>query len=164
MTKIEFTQFRDSLINWVADEVVKPNVHNNTQIERRYIVPENRETDWLGLLKNDAGKIDIVLITPLSRNSAERGMTAGGKQFNFDFLVAIDYYYKYLQGTDAQNTQAIFDAVVDGIQFDLEKKRGCVPKGAVKSYRLPTMIKKMSQSVHYLKGDVELSLNGLRYD
>jgi hypothetical protein len=85
--------------------------------------------------------------------------------FDKPFTLAIDYFYDYDFGTDADNSEAVFTEKIDTLEFLIEQLRvnsdaDCLPEGVkVLSGAFRRGIKQFtSASTHFAKGDILLEL------
>lgn len=172
--QIEFVQDQETKINdyhgkfnavLIAFAGLVESFSPESGIEIRSITPQGRDDEqWRGmLLASSPGDIVDVWCLTITANQLLEDAKNGVGFFNKPFTLAIDYFYDYDFGTDAENTESVFRKKVDTLDFLIEQLRtnseaDCLPaccsvlSGAVrrgiKTFR--------DASTHFAKGDILL--------
>lgn len=121
----------------IKTEIIAPN-SPGSHIETRYISSEGRDDNkWLGYLRDDAGVVDLWLITYLDFKGTEEGGDSDVPvgTFTKPISVVLDYYADYKYGVDSigdvgsetkTNTEREFLKKVFAVDYELENRKGCL--------------------------------------
>lgn len=154
-----------AIAGWI--EAISP----SSGIETRFITGEGRDDEnWRGHLLSASLNPTKVDLWCLSLTMTE-GLPATENEigaFNKPISLAVDYFYDYDFGTDAANSEAVFNKRVNAFDFILEQIRGnssfeCLPNDCtIESWMSRRLIKRFTNaSTHIAKTDISLRFEGL---
>lgn len=146
----------------IKDEIVAPNSPGSV-IETRWIAPNGQDDEeWLAYLRDNAGNVDIWLMTivglaGLAQESQERGSVG---TFAKPLSIALDHHYDYLMGTDESHTEQTFLERALKVDLALEKRKGCLDADGrilIRSWSFEMRLRRFkTASTHWLMGRLQL--------
>lgn len=146
----------------------------NSGIEIRLITGEGRGAEgmekWRGhmIALSPTEKVDLWTLTITMSEISKLGQDEAIGSFDKPWGIGIDYAYDWEFGTDASNTEDVFQSRVDAVEYVLERIRTtssatCLPHGCcIESGLFRRMITRFSNaSTHIAKGDFALKFSEL---
>jgi hypothetical protein len=136
-------------------------------IETRIITGEGRDDElWRGNLLSASPtktRVDVWCLTVTNSKGLPFGQNETVGSFDKARSIGLDYFYDYYFGTDKDNSEAVFNAKIDGLDYIFEQIRTCLPDNAeIVSWNFRRMVKRFNNaSTHIARGDLELRINDL---
>lgn len=136
------------------------------EMEKRYILSgREAEVNWPGALVNretDRIRILVLLMNNLGAANAEK--VAGARNFQPSLRLSFELFHDYLQGSDAVNTQEVFEADLLKIQFAIETNKSLPPKGYIENYQINFGIRpSVTRALHYGRGEITINFRAIQY-
>lgn len=137
------------------------------EMEKRFIHSGvQSETEWAAALVNrDTDQVRIFILLMQRLGSSDEAKTAGAKNFKPTMRLGFELFHDHLQGTDADNSQTVFESDAIKLQYAIETNKNLPPKGYIESYEInlgqrPSKIR----SLHYGRGEIVINFREIRYD
>lgn len=143
-------------------EAVSP----DSGIETRFISSQDNEVEsWRGALLASSPtetKVDVWYLT-VKGNDGESLDEIEIGSFNQVVRIAIDYFYDFDFGTDADNSEEVFNERIDALTYVFEQIRTCLPSNAeILIYQWTRTVKQFKYaSTHIARCDLFIKLSGL---
>jgi hypothetical protein len=136
------------------------------ETEKRFIQTGKMTEDaWSAALVNkttDKIRIFVLLMTGLETAPEQR--TAGAKNFKPSLKLNFELFHDHEQGTDADNSQTVFESDALKIQFAIESTRSLPPKAFIDSYNISLGQLTTNRSLHYGRGEIVINFREIRYE